>query len=543
MPTGVLDRADPSTPVAIVLTRERTDPLDRWRSDPEPSVVRRLALPRALPTDAAVTLRLDRRATDEVLASLTGQDRGDLVDRRLAGNPDAHRLARRRRRPGDGVDVAVRRPGRLDADRRPRPGRSGSLADDPPGDRRRPLGDHRDACDDRRQDGRADVPAPDSSGASTVDAAGVAAPSMTVGDVDRPEDDGRPALRRGDDAARGDHRAGQPGDRQGARWWRRRNRRAATTCSPSTGRRCRSRSEPPGRRARRRPGGDRRGRATARRSTSPPARTSSPARRADSGIDVDRVVLSSGRAVAPTAAPAVTVRRSDFTRSATVAPCPERLLADPRRGGQPRLVGVGRRPVARAHPRQLSGGFSAWQLPPSTSPTTVTMTWRPQTGLDVALALSVAGIVLCLLLVWFGRRRGDPVDLPAARPAFAGHLLAPVSRRRRARRRARRPRRRDAADLLDVRPRRRGASPRRGAHPTPGARRRRRRGPRRDARADVLWRQHADLYFVNASWPGHFEDLHHWGLLVVVLLLTSVRPAPAPDPSESPPDVAFVSRR
>ena len=46
VPTGVLDRVDPATPVSIVLTRERTDPLDRWRSDPEPAIVRRLSLPR-----------------------------------------------------------------------------------------------------------------------------------------------------------------------------------------------------------------------------------------------------------------------------------------------------------------------------------------------------------------------------------------------------------------------------------------------------------------------------------------------------------------
>src|SRR6185312_16096601 len=57
VPTGVLDRTDPATPAAIVLTRERTDPLDRWRSDPEPLMVRRLALPRPLAATAAVTLR------------------------------------------------------------------------------------------------------------------------------------------------------------------------------------------------------------------------------------------------------------------------------------------------------------------------------------------------------------------------------------------------------------------------------------------------------------------------------------------------------
>jgi hypothetical protein len=35
----------------------------------------------------------------------------------------------------------------------------------------------------------------------------------------------------------------------------------------------------------------------------------------------------------------------------------------------------------------------------------------------------------------------------------------------------------------------------------------------------VAWRQRHERYFPDASWPGHFEDLHRAGLFVVVLLL------------------------
>ena len=88
MPTGVLERADPSTPVSLVLSRERTDPLDRWRSDPEPSMVRRVTLPGHFRRTPRCTLRLDRRATDDVLASLTGETAA-ISSKRLTGNPDA----------------------------------------------------------------------------------------------------------------------------------------------------------------------------------------------------------------------------------------------------------------------------------------------------------------------------------------------------------------------------------------------------------------------------------------------------------------------
>src|SRR6185312_14157526 len=322
VPTGVLDRTDPATPVAVVLSRERTDPLDRWRSDPEPLMVRRLALPRPLAATAAVTLRLDRRASDSVLAGLTGQGAA-LADRRLTGNPDAtgwHAV--------DGDPATAWTSPFVDP-----VGSTLTVALDPAV----PAGSltiHQAVDDvhstitlvrvtigDRTVE--LPVPAPDASGASTVALPDVAAPSMTLSvaaidpnttvdrrygevttlpvaitELDSPAIVRAPAVAPAQPACRDDLLsvdgtpvplavdatqvaalvAGQAvtvGTCDGSPL----DLAAGTHVVASTG-------------------------------------------GLDTGIDVDRVVLSSGTPSAPTAAPAVTVRRSDFTRTATVAPCP-----------------------------------------------------------------------------------------------------------------------------------------------------------------------------------------------------------------------------
>ncbi len=195
--------------MSLVLTRERTDPLDRWRSDPEPSMVRRLTLPRAMSTDAAVTLRLDRRATDDVLASLTGETAA-TSSKRLTGNPDAtgwHAV--------DGNPATAWTSPFVDP-----VGSTLTVALDPAvpatsltihqavDDVHSVITGMRVTIGDQTVD--LDVPAPDAGGASTVTLPAVAAPSMTV-DVTSidPQDDDRPSLRRDHHAARGDHRAGR----------------------------------------------------------------------------------------------------------------------------------------------------------------------------------------------------------------------------------------------------------------------------------------------------------------------------------------------
>ena len=71
-------------PVSFVLTRLRTRPSDRWRSDPEPAMVREIELPSARSFVPAITVRLDQRAADAVLAQLLGIE-GPVATSRLTG--------------------------------------------------------------------------------------------------------------------------------------------------------------------------------------------------------------------------------------------------------------------------------------------------------------------------------------------------------------------------------------------------------------------------------------------------------------------------
>lgn len=88
VPDRAVTAAPEGLPVSIVLTRERVGPTDRWRDDPEPLLRRSIALPREVSTELDITVRLDRRAGDEVLARLLGT--GDATaDRRLDGVVEA----------------------------------------------------------------------------------------------------------------------------------------------------------------------------------------------------------------------------------------------------------------------------------------------------------------------------------------------------------------------------------------------------------------------------------------------------------------------
>ncbi len=60
-------------PVSYVFTRLRTDPTDRWRSDPEPTMVREFEVAGAAAFAADVTLRADQRMDDLGLAGLLGE--------------------------------------------------------------------------------------------------------------------------------------------------------------------------------------------------------------------------------------------------------------------------------------------------------------------------------------------------------------------------------------------------------------------------------------------------------------------------------------
>ncbi len=87
--------ASGEVPVTAVLTRWRSDPTDRWRRDPEPTLERRVELPTSTAGAATlglgvdqVTVRLDRRAADAVLAEVLGWT-GTVADDRLTGTATA----------------------------------------------------------------------------------------------------------------------------------------------------------------------------------------------------------------------------------------------------------------------------------------------------------------------------------------------------------------------------------------------------------------------------------------------------------------------
>ena len=79
--------ADATTPLSAVFTRLRTDPTDRWRSDPEPALRRQFAVPNGAEFDTRVVLRADQRMDATALAELF--DEPVVATAHLTGVPRA----------------------------------------------------------------------------------------------------------------------------------------------------------------------------------------------------------------------------------------------------------------------------------------------------------------------------------------------------------------------------------------------------------------------------------------------------------------------
>lgn len=86
--SSAMTEAGIDRPVTFVLTRERVRPTNRWRSDPEWRIIRDIEVPSDQDASVQVTVRVDRRANDAVLAGLIGIE-GPLSSARLTGVPDA----------------------------------------------------------------------------------------------------------------------------------------------------------------------------------------------------------------------------------------------------------------------------------------------------------------------------------------------------------------------------------------------------------------------------------------------------------------------
>ncbi len=146
------------------------------------------------------------------------------------------------------------------------------------------------------------------------------------------------------------------------------------------------------------------------------------------GIDVDRVVLRTADArPAATDSPSVTVTRTRTSRTATVDECP---------AGCWLVMGEGFNLGWAAHtedadlgtPVQIAGGMNGWWLPPSTSTTVVHIEWGAQTPVTAALVASLLAVMACLYLALRRRpARRDAIHFAPAPPRIDRLVLARTS--------------------------------------------------------------------------------------------------------------------
>ena len=263
----------------------------------------------------------------------------------------------------------------------------------------------------------------------------------------------------------------------------------------------------------------------------------------ESGLDVDRIVLSSGapstRAVAPPDA-ATVVSHSKTSRTVRVGPCPDGCWFV---FGEGYSVGweATMDGTSLGRQTQVDGGFNGWYLPPSNEARTIHLHFVGQRTLLIGLVLTGLGLLLCIALIVFDRRRTEvePADQPTAIPLWGPPTDSPY-------------RWNSPATLSTLVAALAGAlviAPLWGllcAAITFGACFIIRR-PRITGYAAVAIVAYIGLVmirrvtsrhpFANAGWPGEFEDLHRLGMSVVVLLVAGTigvfrprRPISMPDP-------------
>jgi len=247
-----------------------------------------------------------------------------------------------------------------------------------------------------------------------------------------------------------------------------------------------------------------------------------------SGLDVDRIVLTSAGTAdeVPTAPPvgATVISQTKTSRTVRVEACPHGCWfvfgEGYSTGWKATMDGA-----SLGSQTQVDGGFNGWYLPPSNAPRTIHLSFTGQRTLVIGLVLTGLGLLLCIALVVFDKRRTDveaadqptaialwgrPIDAPyrwtspstlsTSVAAVAGALVisplwglicAAVS---------------FLACFVIRRPPLLGYA----------------------AVAIVAYiglvmvhRVTSRHPFANAGWPGEFEDLHRLGMSVIVLLLAS----------------------
>jgi arabinofuranan 3-O-arabinosyltransferase len=138
------------------------------------------------------------------------------------------------------------------------------------------------------------------------------------------------------------------------------------------------------------------------------------------GFDVDQVVLAQPGVVdaAPAAAPTAALADSSRdSRTVEVSACPTGcwvVLGEGFNTGWPARTESG----SLGEPVLVDGNANGWWLEPSTTPTTVTITWASQPFLNGALLASLLGVLAALALAVIDRRRDTDHELVADHPAL-----------------------------------------------------------------------------------------------------------------------------
>ena len=525
-------------PLDVVLTRLRTDPLNRWRSDPEPTMIREFDLGSSRTFAGSVTVRLHARADDQVLDELEGLT-GAVANRRLVGDSRSRGVFATDDDPStawtspfvDAIGSALT----IATDGNP----VTSITLQQAVDVRHSLISVVSVQHDG-QEQQLDVPAPDATGHSTVvlptpitgtsfrlsvknivptitfdrrfaeatalpvslievTGEGIArttstTPSLQPGcSTDLLAVDGTPTGVQLDSAAIETLLAGGSA--------------TVPLCEPLA-----------------LDQGTHRVATVAGRAT---------------GIDVDQLTMHDAIATDQLAAGAaartidVTVERTRTSRTATVGACPTGCWL---------IVGEGWNTGWSAEldgrslgaPVQIAGGMNGWWLPGHDEPVTVQLQWNAQTPVTAALIASGIATLLCLYL-GLRRRPATAPDLAFApapprldRLAWAASGWLPSL---------------GAAATLVIAATLVG-SPRTGMFAVvPAVLVLALRRPRLAAlaaaalmallSARIVARQLANRYAANAGWPSFFEDLHRPGMLVVALLLAG---AIVTTPGERPND-------
>jgi arabinofuranan 3-O-arabinosyltransferase len=495
-----------------VFTRLRTRPSDRWRSDPEQAIVREIELSGTRSFTPEVTVRLDQRATDELLQRMLGID-GAVASARLTGVAAAAGWAATDDDPatawttpfgdavGSSLNVEI-----VGGERRIR-------ITQPAGDYS-PITGIRVEAGDRSWDlpvplAGADgvsvvrLPEPLPSGRATIGISQVeprftldrryaepvelpaAIAELSIGDrtliPDRIDTGCRGGLVRVDGqpvdlrvfAPVADLLAGEPV--------------AAVPC----------------------------GEGTLTLDAGLHRLTTTPG--ASSGLHVDRIVLESDERAAGTTGPAPTATVTSthrLDRTVVVDDCPDGcwlVLGEGFNESWSAEVDAG----DLGEPQLVDGGFNGWWIPPSDGPTEVRLHWTAQTPLTVGLLVTLLVVLGCIALVVLDRKRVPIAVPPAARFEFPG---------------GREPRRAMvvtgviwivAAVLL--------IGPRWGLVAAAGAivlvvlARPRlvgvlAAGIVATIGAVIVWVVVDERPFPNAGWPARFDLLHPWGLFAAVSL-------------------------